>query len=100
MGRTAAKIANLDKVEMFIYVTEPELGLIITGQSVSIFVDSHPGRKFSGEVMYISPEAEFTPKNIQTKEDRVKLVYGIKVGINNKEGILKSGMPADAEIIP
>ena len=99
MGRTAAKIANLDRVEMFIYVTEPELGHINTGQSLNIFVDSHPGRKFSGEVRYISPEAEFTPKNIQTKEDRVKLVYGVKVGIDNKDGILKSGMPADAEII-
>jgi HlyD family secretion protein len=59
-------------------------------------IDAFPGQAFAGRVTYISPEAEFTPKNIQTKEDRVKLVFGVKVEIENREGLLKPGLPADA----
>ena len=63
-----------------------------------ILVDSFPDKEFTGKVTYISPEAEFTPKNIQTKEERVKLVFGVKIEVENPDQELKPGMPADAII--
>jgi membrane fusion protein YbhG len=98
-GTPLLTIADLDKVRLNIYVTEVELGRVRLGQPAEIRVDSYPGRSLSGTVIFISPEAEFTPKNVQTKEERVKLVYRIKVEIPNPEGILKPGMPADAAIM-
>jgi HlyD family secretion protein len=62
-------------------------------------VDSFPDRKFNGKVIAISNKAEFTPKTIQTKEERVKLVFAVKIAIENPDMSLKPGMPADAEII-
>jgi len=97
-GMIIAKIANSGQVEMMIYVPENQIGKILLGQTAKVSIDSYPKRDFLGKVVYISPEAEFTPKNIQTKEDRVKLVFGVKLVIDNKDLILKSGMPADAEI--
>jgi HlyD family secretion protein len=69
------------------------------GQKVEVTVDSFPDKIYEGKVIGISQEAEFTPKNIQTKEERVKLVYGVKIGIQNPLQELKPGMPADARII-
>ena len=92
-------IADLDDVRLNIYVTEVELGRVRLGQRAEIRIDSHPGRSLGGTVIFISPEAEFTPKNVQTKEERVKLVYRVKVEIPNPESILKPGMPADALIM-
>jgi len=77
-------------------VTEPELAKVSLGQTAKISIDGYPSKQFDGKVVYISPEAEFTPKNVQTKEDRVKLVFGVKLEVENDEGILKAGMPADA----
>ena len=82
-----------------IYVTESELPRVRLGQTVQIHIDGAPKKTFIGHITYISPEAEFTPKNIQTKEDRVKLVFGVKVEIDNTTGELKKGLPADATII-
>ena len=59
-------------------------------------VDTYPDSSFPARVVYISPIAEFTPKNIQTKEDRTKLVFGVKLEVDNHAGVLKAGMPADA----
>jgi HlyD family secretion protein len=98
-GATVLTVSDLDRVNLMIYVTEKELGQVKLGQTASVTIDSAPGRIFSGKVTYISPEAEFTPKNIQTKEDRAKLVFRVKVEIDNPEGALKPGLPADA-IIP
>jgi len=81
-----------------IYVTEIEIGRIKLGGEVEVRIDAFPDRPFTGTITYISPEAEFTPKNVQTKEDRVKLVFGVKVEIPNPEGLLKPGLPADAVI--
>jgi HlyD family secretion protein len=92
-------IADLDDVRLNIYVTEVELGRVRLGQRAEIRIDSHPDRSLGGTVIFISPEAEFTPKNVQTKEERVKLVYRVKVEIPNPESILKPGMPADALIM-
>ena len=78
------------------YVSEKNLGKVKLGQEGKIKVDSFPEKEFVGKVTFISPEAEFTPKNIQTKEERVKLVFGIKIELDNPDQELKPGMPADA----
>jgi HlyD family secretion protein len=92
-------LVELDSVYVMIYVTEIELGRIRLGDDAEVKIDAFAERTFPGKVTYISPEAEFTPKNVQTKEDRVKLVFGVKVEIENKEGLLKPGLPADAVIM-
>jgi HlyD family secretion protein len=97
-GTPVFRITNLDRVKLMIYVAESDLGKIRTGQEASIFVDSHPDRAFPGTIVYLSPVAEFTPKNVQTKEERTKLVFAVKVEADNPEGILKPGMPADARV--
>jgi len=91
-------ISDLSVVNLVIYLAEPYIGKIRLGMTVDIHVDSHPDSKFKGNIIYISPEAEFTPKNIQTRDERVKLVYAVKLEIQNPDGIFKPGMPADAII--
>jgi HlyD family secretion protein len=98
-GAPLLTIADLDNVRLNIYVTEVELGRVRLGQRAEIRIDSYPDRTLSGTVIFISPEAEFTPKNVQTREERVKLVYRVKIEIPNPESILKPGMPADASIM-
>lgn len=92
-------VANLDELTLAIYVSESQLGLVNLGQDVEITVDSFPGETFIGEVTYISPQAEFTPTTVQTQEERVKMVFRVKVRIPNPEHRLKAGMPADAAIL-
>jgi HlyD family secretion protein len=93
------QVADLNTVELAIYVSETELGKVKLGQQAEINVDTYPDKSFEGTVIYISPQAEFTPKNIQTKDERTKLVFQVKIKIDNPEFELKDGMPADAEII-
>ena len=93
------QIADLNIVELVIYVSETELGMVKLGQKANINVDTYPDKSFEGKVIYISPEAEFTPKNIQTQEERTKLVYAVKIKADNPDFVLKDGMPADASII-
>ncbi len=93
------KISDLSKVYLTIYVPETELGKIKPGQRSEITIDTFPDRTYEGRVSFISPEAEFTPKNIQTKDERTKLVFAVKIEISNKNFELKPGMPADARII-
>jgi HlyD family secretion protein len=97
-GATVVTLADLDRVSVMIYVPEKDLGRIKLGDGAEIRIDAFPDKTFAGKVTYISPEAEFTPRNVQTKEDRVKLVFGVKIEIENKEGRLKPGLPADALI--
>ncbi|MFI5201352.1 MAG: HlyD family secretion protein [Candidatus Kapaibacterium sp.] len=97
-GATVATVTDLSSVYLMIYVTEEELPRIKLEQKVDVTVDGLPNKTFEGRVTYISPEAEFTPKNIQTKDDRVKLVFGVKVEIPNPAGDLKKGLPADAAV--
>jgi HlyD family secretion protein len=97
-GSTVVTLSELDSVYVMIYVTEKEMGRIRLGDAAEVEIDAFPDKMFPGKVTYISPEAEFTPKNVQTKEDRVKLVFGVKVEIENREGLLKPGLPADATI--
>ena len=98
-GTPILTIADITKPWMYIYVNEQKLGLVKIGQPVKIFIDSYPGRAFPGKVVSISNKAEFTPKTIQTKDERIKLVFAVKVMIENPDMVLKPGMPADAEII-
>lgn len=99
IGSTLFTITQLDKVFLMIYVNEQDLGKVKYGQKVEVVIDSYPDKVFEGKITYISSKAEFTPKNIQTKEDRIKQVFGVKVEIENKDLILKPGMPADAKVI-
>lgn len=92
------RVAELSRVHLMIYVTEIELARVKLGQTARVSVDAYPKRDFPGKVTFISPVAEFTPKNVQTKDDRTKLVFGVKIEIDNPEQILKPGMPADAVV--
>jgi len=98
-GKTLLTLADLDTVDLTLYIPEPDVGKIRLGQPAEVTVDSHPGQTFSGQVIWISDEAEFTPKNIQTKEERVNTVFAIKVRITNPDHKLKPGMPADAVLV-
>ena len=92
------KIIDPKEAELTVYVSEVDLGLIQLKQNVEVSIDSYSDKSFSGKITNISPEAEFTPKNIQTKDERTKLVFAVKIKIPNSDQILKQGMPADAVI--
>ncbi len=91
-------ITDLSTVKLTIYVSETDLGNIRLGQEARISIDSRRGTTYPGKVTYISPIAEFTPRDIQTKDERVKLVYAVRIEISNAQGIFKPGMPADATL--
>jgi len=97
-GREVLTVADLARVDLKIYVPETQIGKVKPGQVVDVTVDTFPNKTFAGTVAFISPEGEFTPKIIQTKKERVKLVYLVKVSIDNPTRELKSGMPADARL--
>lgn len=80
------------------YVPEEEVARIKVGNPARVAVDGYPARRFPGRVTEIASEAEFTPRNVQTRKERVNLVFRIKIAVDNPEGILKPGMPADADI--
>ena len=92
------KLSDLSVVKLKIYVSEEELGRVKLGQKADVTVDAYKNKKFEGRVIYISPEAEFTPKNIQTQDERTKLVFAVKIEIKNPDFDLKPGMPADAVV--
>ncbi len=93
------KISDLQTVNLVIYVTETELAKIKLGQKADIKIDSYKDKNYEGKIIFISPEAEFTPKNIQTQDERTKMVFAVKIEINNPQYELKPGMPADAKIV-
>jgi HlyD family secretion protein len=88
-------IAELDELEVDVYVPETYIGLINQGDTVEVEVDSYPERKFPGKIKSIASKAEFTPRNIQSKEERVNLVFKVLVVVPNPEGKLKPGIPCD-----
>lgn len=92
-------IGDLENPWIKVYVKEDKLGLVKIGQKAEITTDSYPEKRYEGTVTYISSEAEFTPKNVQTQEERVKLVFGVKVSVKNINDELKPGMPADVRIM-
>jgi len=95
-SREVLTLTDLSTVDLKIFVDETEIAKVKPGQDVDIKVDTFPNKVYKGKVTFISPEGEFTPKIIQTKKERVKLVYLVKVSIPNPDMELKSGMPADA----
>ena len=97
-GLPIVRLAMLDRVWLKVYVPEQEVGLVKLGQRAEVATDTNPDKRYAGRVMEIAQEPEFTPKNVQTKEERVKLVFGVKVEIENPNQELKPGMPADAVI--
>jgi multidrug resistance efflux pump len=99
-GMPLLTLANLDVVTLVIYIPTTRVGQLRLGQEVEVQVDSYPARVFVGEVSNIAGEAEFTPRNVQTQEERVNLVYAVKVRIPNPDHELKPGLPADATIRP
>ncbi len=98
-GLPVLSIIELDKVTLTAYVPERKIGLVKLGQPAQISVDSYPDESFSGTIVYISPNALFTPKNIQLKDEREKMVFAVKISLANPEQKLKPGMPADARIL-
>lgn len=97
-GTAICKLGDLSRPFLRIYLPENRYGRVKLGQAAVIRVDSYPGRVFPGRVSAIADQAEFTPKDVQTKEERTKLVFAVKIAMENPDGELKPGMPADAEI--
>jgi HlyD family secretion protein len=99
-GMTVLRLTYLDRIKLMIYVNEADLGKVHLGQTALISIDAFgKGKSVEGKVSYISPLAEFTPKNVQTKEERTKLVFGVRIEAENTDGALKPGLPADAVLL-
>jgi multidrug resistance efflux pump len=97
-GLPIIRVAALDRVWLKVYLPQPQLGRIKLGQTAEVTADTYPRKSYPGRVIQIAQEPEFTPKNVQTREERVKLVFGIKIELENPGGELKPGMPADAVV--
>jgi HlyD family secretion protein len=99
-GKPLYKIADLATMTLRAYVAGDQLARVKIGQDVKVLVDAAEGQQqeFAGKIRWISPKAEFTPKVIQTKEERVNLVYAVKISVANAEGALKIGMPAEVKL--
>jgi len=95
VGSKIATVMDPKDIWIKVYVPEAQLNKVKLGQKASIEVDAYPHKKFSGEVINISENAEFTPKNVQTKEERTTIVFAVKVKLSEGFSVLKAGMPAD-----
>jgi HlyD family secretion protein len=99
-GTPVVTLADLDHLWLRAYVAATDLGRIRWGQDAVITNDTYPGKQYHGRISFISSDAEFTPKSVQTNKERVTLVYRIKIDLDNPNHELKPGMPADAHIKP
>lgn len=97
-GVSLLTVADLRRVWLRVFIPEAQLGRLRRGAAAQVYVDAFPGRPFAGTVTEIADQAEFTPRNVQTREERVKLVFGVRITLENPSGLLKPGMPADARI--
>ena len=97
-GTPVVTVADIRNTWVRAYIAETDLGRVKVGQKAAVTSDTYPGTSYEGTVSFIAQEAEFTPKNVQTQKERVKLVYRIKITVPNPNGELKPGMPVDAEI--
>jgi HlyD family secretion protein len=97
-GSSVITLGDIDHPTVRCYINEQDLGRVKLGQQAAVTTDSHPGKTYKGTVSFISSEAEFTPKQIQTLEERVKLVYRIKVEVDNPNREIKSNMPVDVRL--
>jgi HlyD family secretion protein len=96
VGSPLCVISDLANAWLTVYVTGPDLGRIRLGQEARVTTDDGQSRK--GKITFIASQAEFTPKNVQTRDERVKLVYRVKIGLDNQDGLFKPGMPAEARL--
>jgi len=99
-GQAVLRLAELAKPWVRVYLGEKDLPRVRLGQGAEISVDGLPGRTFKGRLSFISPEAEFAPKTVETRALRVDLVYRAKVDVEDAAGLLKIGMPADVHLQP
>lgn len=97
-GTPVVTIADLDHIWLRGYISETDIGKVKLGQSVDVKSDTFPGKSYKGKVSFISSQAEFTPKSVETHKERVTLVYRVKIDLDNSTHELKPGMPADAYI--
>jgi HlyD family secretion protein len=97
-GTAVAVVSDLARPWLTVYVPEPDLGRLRVGQEAEVRTDDGQVRK--GRIAAVASKAEFTPKNVQTRDERVKLVYKLKIGLPNEDGLFKAGMPAEARIVP
>lgn len=97
-GQPILTLADLREVYAFIYVPQSLLAKLKLGQKIKGTLPELPGRSFEGTLAYIRPQAEFTPKNVQTREERDRLIYGIKIRFSNADGVLKPGMSIEADL--
>jgi multidrug resistance efflux pump len=98
-GQVVAAVADPRWLKLTLYVPESDLGRVRVGQPVEIQADPFPSRVFNGKVTSINTSAEFTPRNVQTQKDRLNLVFGVKVSVDNRDGALKAGLPVDATFL-
>jgi HlyD family secretion protein len=98
IGTALYRISDLSTMDITIYVTESDLPKLQLNQKAIVNVDAFPEKDYQGSVVFISSTAEFTPKNIQTKDERTKLVFSVKVKVPNPDGTLKAGIPADVKL--
>ncbi len=98
-GTSVVTLADIENVWLKAYISETDLGRVKWGQEVIVTTDLYPRKEYKGKISFISSQAEFTPKSIQTEKERVTLVYRIKVDIPNPDRELKPGMPADGRIL-
>ncbi len=98
-GTTVVTVGDIDHPWLRGYVNETDLGKVKIGSKARVTTDSYPGKVYNGRVTFIASQAEFTPKQIQTQQERVKLVYRVKIEVENPGRELKSNMPADAQIL-
>ncbi|MCP4530233.1 MAG: HlyD family efflux transporter periplasmic adaptor subunit, partial [Delftia sp.] len=94
-GAALLTVADLSQVHLTVYLPETQIGQVRLGQEVRVRVDSFSDRTFQGQVTHIADRAEFTPRNVATRQERVNLVFAVEIRLSNDEGALKPGMPAD-----
>jgi len=99
-GATLLELSDLESVDLIVYIPTTQIGRVKLGQKALVYADAYPGETFEGRVSFIAHEAEFTPRTVQTQEERASLVFAVEISIDNPDHRLKPGMPADAEILP
>lgn len=98
-GTTLLELSDIETVDLTVYIPETQIGRVKIGQPARVIPDAYPDQFFEGFVSFIAHEAEFTPRNVQTQEERANLVFAVKITLNNADHRLRPGMPADAEIL-
>jgi multidrug resistance efflux pump len=97
-GGAIGTLVELDRVFARVFVPEPDLGSTQLGRPVQVTVDSYPGTAFNGRIEFVAVEGEFTPRNIQTRDERVHQVFAVRVGVEDPSHLLRAGMAAEVSI--